>query len=175
MAEYPLRPRSTRPGGGSWIGRLFIVPHVIVGVGLIGWAVLTLLWIVAGQDVRGRVVTAERHTTRRGVVSYSVGCAYPSRSGERHASTSVSESYFDGLPWQVRQPSRTGGETAVAPITVRVLEVGPLHHAVALPNRWSRWSHPGVVLGIAAFWNAVVSVFVYRDWVLPLRRNRADP
>ncbi|CAA9383284.1 MAG: hypothetical protein AVDCRST_MAG64-805 [uncultured Phycisphaerae bacterium] len=164
-------PRRLWPRGGSWFDRIFIIPHVIVGVGLIGFSLLNLVWLIAGTDVEGRVLAAEERTSTKGVVSHGVDYAYPSGAGERRDRTDVSQVYYEGLPAELRRPSRPAGEGDSVPITVRVLEAGPVHHAVALPNRWSRWSCLGMALAVTAFWNAIVSAFVYRDWILPRRRH----
>src|SRR5436190_17123604 len=67
----------------SWFARLFIVPHFLVGIGLIGVLILTLAWAAFGHDVQGVIDDARQTTNSKGKPIYQIEFHYADRGHEK--------------------------------------------------------------------------------------------
>ena len=164
-----LPKRGAAAGGcGLWFARLFILPHVIVGAGFIGCAVLYPVWALLGTDTQATVVG---RSIRRGE-SWTHHIEYVYKHGGRQyrGSSEVDEAYYNTLR-TLDAPEKVEAEP---PPTVRVrhLGVGRLRYASALPPGAGMWSSLGFILVFAVFWNAILSVFVILLWIMPWRSRR---
>src|SRR5436853_5751233 len=83
-------------GLGLWGLRLFILPHTFVGLFLIGQVLLTILWLIAGDDMTGRITRA--WTEQHKGTNYYVGYRYKIGPVEHHEQASVSSSVYDQIP-----------------------------------------------------------------------------
>ncbi len=150
---------------------------MLVGIGLIFYTLLTLLWVIAGDNVSGRVTRAWISTSRKGGSSHNIEFVYKPRLIERSGRTTVPREYFDRLPASIKTkepgPSPLAWKDASdVLIPVRVLEFGALRRAAALPTPASIWKEAGAAIAICLFWNGIVSVFVYQLWIKPMRAHR---
>jgi hypothetical protein len=162
-------------GPQLWFIRLFILPHTFAGVFLLGQTLLAFLWLVGGDDTIGRITRAwtEQH---KGTCYY---VAYQYDIGTVHSDqTSISESLYQQLPESIRHPQESSPEQEDSPTTLlrlRVFNFGNLKKVSSLPP-YGRY--PIVEFGqtffVTAFWNGILSVFLYQAWVRPYRLRRAS-
>jgi hypothetical protein len=161
-------------GCGIWVMRLFILPHMCVGVWLLIQAMLTVGWFFAGNDVAGQVTYGWALPSKKST-AYEVEYRYPDGTTQGRAQASVSRDYYDQLPGPMRlaggRPTSTPAvPAATLPLRVRVFRVGPLFHVAPLPPVGeSIGAQLGFALFAAAFWNGIVSVFAYQFWIKPWR------
>ena len=136
------------------------MPHTLVGIGATGYLLFLFLWALIGSDIPGVVTDTEiTHSSKSGdhfilKYQYQVGAETKSGSG------SVSQTVYE------RFKSRE-----LTNITVRYFSLGPQEHA-ALHESQKRWSSVGMTLLWVAFWDSVLSVFLYQLWIKPLRRRQ---
>jgi hypothetical protein len=150
-------------GCGLWAIRLFILPHMIIGLGMLGTALTTTVQyvrvLVVGVECAGHVVQKTAEKGSKGHVYYSVDYAYPVNGVEHRGRVSVDQHVYEGL---------TEGD----PVPVRTLESDPEK------NPWPRIgsrSAPMEVLvawGAALFWNGIMSFGIWFLYVRPYRARR---
>jgi hypothetical protein len=157
----PLARRPQAVGAIRWLPRLFILPHVLVGLGLLGAVVIAVANPLFGTDADA-LITEERVSRTKGGYSYQVTYVYD-HGGERitgHRSFSLggrsSPSAEEHLP-----PGKI--------IPVRHIGTGALRHDVLLLPGEDAWKSVPPGLFMAAFWNGIVGIFVYTLWYIPWR------
>ena len=162
-------PRAIRRRQGAWagcavvFGRLFILPHMCVGVFLMLMVPITIGEMFFGTVQQGRIVGKWTTSTKR--TNYHIRYAYDVNGDHRAAERSCSEAEYQVIPDPARaQPPPT--------IEIRGLSVlGHYFHEAMLPGE-SRWAEIGALAGAALFWNGILSVFVYLLWILPWREKQ---
>src|SRR4051812_6039602 len=123
--HFPPPPRAVRarfPGAGCalWFPRLFILPHTVIGLWMIGHFSVVLLWLVAGSNVTGRIVDAKESTSSKGRKYYEIAYDVPMRGGGSIRKTEgASQGFYESLPRSVR--AHEAG--ASADVRVRVLKL----------------------------------------------------
>jgi len=164
-AHFPPPPRRLRggPGCGIWFLRLFILPHMCVGVFLITRLFLITLNALLGTDLEATVTAAYTKPASKGGTIYYIHYQYAAGDRVFTNSESVGEQTYDA----VSHPGEAEGRTAT--VHVRVLQLGPLHDHQLTGGR-SVWGKVGEALVFALFWNGILSVFVTLAWVAPIRR-----
>jgi hypothetical protein len=150
-------------GCGLWAIRLFILPHMIAGVVILGTALRTTVQYVrvlaVGVECEGRVVSKTAEKGSKGHVYYSVDYAYPLNGVEHHGRVPVDQDVYDRL-------------NVGDPVPVRTLEADP--EKSPWPRIGSR-SAPMEVLvawGVALFWNGFMTVGIWFLYVRPWRARR---
>jgi hypothetical protein len=157
----PPRRVHGRLGGGLWFTRIFIMPHMLVGIGAAGFLVFMLLWRLFGTDLPATVVGTDiSHSSKHGD-SYKLNYRFEAGGETRFDSDTVNYSVYQAYQNQGRSQTNP-------PVTVHYLGLGPLHHS-ALREGGSLWSTIGFLTLWACFWNGILSVFVYQFWVKPIR------
>ena len=119
LPQPPRRVRG-RLGGGLWFGRIFMLPHTLVGIGVIGFLIFMVLWQIAGSDIPG-TVTGSRisHSTKHGD-SYIFEYQFEAGGQRKQGSDSVSRALYDQYkPGIEAQPG----------VTVHYFAIGPLEHS----------------------------------------------
>ena len=164
-------PRSRASTFGRWSLRIFIFPHTLVGLAGLFVVPFLFCWAIAGQIVHGELVDKRSgtHTVgksdTRAVRYWDSVYVYTFQGKEYRKSVDVDQTKFDALPID---------SSAIAalhqPIDLRVLGIGKLHHADRADK--SPWGTVRSALLFVAFWNAIVSVFVYVAWVAPYRERK---
>lgn len=155
----PPRRVHGRLGGGIWGTRLFIMPHMLIGIGAAGYLIFLLLWRLFGADLPATVMdTKVSHSSKHGD-TYYLNYRFESGGETRFDSGAVS--------WSLYQLYQNKNQTN-PPVTVHYLGIGPLHHS-ALREGQSLWGEIGFLTLWACFWNGILSIFVYQIWVKPLR------
>jgi hypothetical protein len=165
-ADLPPPPRRlrTRPGLGCgpaasrWFLRLFIMPHCIIGACVLLSALyIPLLWL-AGTDAPGHVAKLSTSRGKGTKPYYRVEYAYTVNGGEHTTTETVNADEYNAL--------RVGDQYAV-----RVLESLPDILPQVRGPGGSRW-RGFAALGIALFWNGILSLFVWMAWVVPWRTRQ---
>ena len=179
VSQIPPRRVRMRLGTavGTWVGRIFILPHTLVGLGMIVLWLRALLWLVAGHNVQGAVSHAweETHKVKGGnSTTWYITYTYDDGQGICTEKTDVSSDYAHRLPGSlVGQPGKTMIERSESyPLTVRILPLWRFTMVAPILSVGSYLGQPGVLLLFAAFWNGIVSVFLYHLWVYPYRQRR---
>src|SRR5208337_2716532 len=161
----PEPPRTVRGGGGAvWFIRIFIMPHMLVGVVVAALFTLTVATALIGTDTKGTVLSTHKSRSRKGGRTYSVEYRYYAGWRAFTNSDSVSWQLYE----QIAAPQKLEGQPAL--VKVRYFVAGPLHHHV-LTEEHSAWSEAGFLLLFTLFWNGILSIFVYLAWIQPLRRR----
>jgi hypothetical protein len=147
-----------------WFARLFILPHVCVGVGLMGVFVLTVLTAFFGTDIEARVTKA--YTTRgKNRTIYNLDYTFSAGGHNYTKSDTVSQNTYSTA-------NRFSDiQEGTAKVKVRFFQAGPFHYHICTQDS-SPGSRIGLMLFFALFWNAILSVFVYLLWISPLRDRR---
>lgn len=134
--------------------RLFILPHTIVGIGLLLFAIAITLVSFFGSSAPAQVTADDvrhgKNNTYR--LFYAEGAA-----GQWHQNhRDVSRADFDATP-------------IGSPVQVRRLP--PLPTAQLVMPSGNRYPNPLFLWAMALFWDAIVSVFWYAAWIEPLQKK----
>jgi hypothetical protein len=164
--RLPMPPRQVHGGVGCgvWFARLFILPHMCVGVGLIGMFALAALVAAFGTDFMARVTRAYTSRGSKGGTTYNL--AYQYDAGGRQFTNSATVGA--GTYAAVSRPGDLEGHAEM--VRVRHIGLGSLHYHLLTQER-SAWTAAGQFLLFALFWNGIVSVFVVLLWVMPIRQR----
>ncbi len=162
----PVRRREGTLGCGIVFGRLFILPHVIVGLFLLlVMFPATIAAVFFGEVHDGRVVKTWTTTGKKGSVTYRMKYSYDAGGQERTGDRTVSKTEYQQLSgWSEGQWS--------GPLKVHTTSVmGHYFDQVVLPDE-SPWEPVGLSLVMALLWNGIVFIFVYLLWIAPWREKR---
>jgi hypothetical protein len=165
LIELPPAPRRLRrrpgvgigPAVGRWLVRLIILPHCIVGIGLILPAIYVPTLLIFGDDVPGVIAGLSTSPAKSGL-NYHVHYSY-TVDGLNYTDKDTVTAY-DYSSTHVGQQCK-----------VRVLQSLPS----MLPQRLtaqSPWLVAPQYLLMALLWNAFISIFVWLAWVAPWRTRQ---
>jgi hypothetical protein len=159
----PPAPRRVRvyPGvsrGEYWFGRIFILPHTIIGICAFGYLLFLLMWLVFGTDIPGVVTGAEAEPYSKGV-HYTVKYTYQLGNETKTGSEGVSQEVYERFH---RQEKDKPG------VTVHYFALGSHEHR-GLREGGSLWGEVWRIALWAGFWNMIMSLALYQLWVKPLR------
>jgi len=151
--------RVSRPigsGCGLWALRLFLLPHTLVGFGLLLTVPSRILVAAAGSDVNGIVDEVTHGVSSKGRPYTTVHYHYEF-NGSIHKETYSPDNDDSDIPrWSDAVHGKAMG------VGSRVL---------FLPDK----SHPvrqTIMFAVAAiFWNGLMSIFLYASWYVPLRET----
>jgi len=166
MIEFELeqptpRPIRRRPGHGSFIGcvHIFILPHTLVGIGALGYAIwtsiMTVLIALMGEVVPGEVTERQKSRSGKGGTAYHVHYVYKVDGKDHTGSSQTDAAGFAQLDKGTR-------------VNVRILPAFPEAEPQLLaPGTWNPWLGVAFVWFFALFWNGIVSVFLWTLYVQP--------
>lgn len=159
LPKPPRRVRSSGGKGGLWFGRIFTLPHTLIGVGVTGYFLFMVLWALAGSDIPGVVTDTEiTHSSKSGD-HYYLKYQYQAGAETKAGSGGVSEGVYE------RFKSRE-----LTNVTVRYFSLGPMDHA-ELDESKKHWGGVGMLLLWVTFWDLAVSLAVFQLWIKPIRRR----
>lgn len=166
LDQFPAPPRNVHgwAGWGVWFGRLFLLPHVCIGAGLLLFLPFVIVWAGFGVQVTGHVVDGHISRSSKGSVSYKLDFVYDLNGVAYQDSQSVGQQAYH----QLRPAPRN--DMAPMPVTILHFNIGPLRYAGILDAR-SRASVFWRAFFFALFWNAIVSLFVWLLWIVPQRKK----
>jgi hypothetical protein len=146
-------------GGALWFPRIFILPHTLIGIGVVLYLIFVLLWALLGADIPGTVIGSYiSHSSKHGD-SYYLKYRYQAGGETKRDSDSVSLDMYERYQ---------SGNGVNVPVTVHYFGIGSLHRA-GLREGGSLWKRFGGLVFWAAFWNSIMFAFIYQFWVKPLR------
>lgn len=159
--SLPQPPRRVhgKLGGSLWFTRIFIMPHMLIGIGALGYLAFLLLWLALGTDIPAVVTGRDISHSSKGGTRYHLKYQFQVDGQTKSVRTSVSYDLYE--LYQFHNQSNP-------PVTVHYFAIGPLQHS-ALRESGSLWSELGFLSLWAGFWNTVMSVFLYQIWIKPLR------
>jgi len=143
---------------------LFILPHMCVGLGLIGMFALAVLVAAFGTDLTARVTRAYTSRGSKGGTIYNLTYQYEAGGQQFTKSDTVGAGTYAAV-------SRPGDlEGRAETVRVRHIGLGSLHYHL-MTQEHSAWIAAGQLLLFALFWNGIVSIFVVVLWVMPIRQR----
>ena len=152
LAMPPRTPRR-REGHGRLFTfvHVFLLPHTLVGVGLVGFFLLGVLHLAFGHEQDARVVDVETYMNKKGGTRTTLHFAYDLDGERRMGSQGISADL-------------AARYTPSAPLRVKVLALGPFTRADLAGTQGD--SSVGVLLFAALLWNGLMLVF---HWTLTFR------
>jgi hypothetical protein len=159
----PIKRRRGSSGGCVMVfGRLFILPHTIIGIGMLFMVPLTMAEVLFGDVHQGRIV--KKWTTTGEDTSYHIGYEYDADGMHRKGDRTCSRSQYSAI----NDPARNQTPQSVK---IRSLHLGRHWHVALLPGE-SGWGKVVFYLIFGTFWNGIVAVFVYVLWIAPWREKQ---
>src|SRR5688572_30797451 len=173
-SEVPRRLRRRNgpeaTGCGLWFLRLFILPHTLIGLGLIGWVFVNFALLVAGTSTDAQVIaksTGRGKNEQTYVVEYVFG-----ENNRFHDKTSVNRAVYQRIALPDGKVQVEKDTSAPPPtIPIRYLSAGDLHYSQSRLGT-GIWGVLGFSLVFATFWNAILSIFFYMAWIGPFVGNK---
>ncbi|HEV8379790.1 MAG TPA: DUF3592 domain-containing protein [Tepidisphaeraceae bacterium] len=159
----PIRRRSGALAArcGLVFGRLFILPHILVGIAMAFMVPMTSVKMFFGDAGEGRIV--KKWTTSGEETNYHIKYEYDADGVHHTAECTCSRSAYDAMG----DPARTQPSIEIRSVNL----LGQHFHESLLPGEW-RLGKIGFYLLFALFWNGVLSVFVYVLWIAPWRTRQ---
>jgi hypothetical protein len=140
-------------------GRLFILPHVIGGIGMALVVLSKLLLVLIGTATLGTVESKTVSKSSKGRCIYYVDYSFRTGNSIHRGETQIDRDFYDGLAER-------------APVQVLYLGLAPEYISDILqlgkslpPNTW-------LATIFAGFWNAILSPFVNMLYIRPWRRKK---
>lgn len=158
LGTLPRMVRRKKRHAGPGCIRIFILPHVIAGIGMIAYFLFLAYMAAAGEEVTGRVVAASEGTDDDGDPVYTLEYRYRAGGGDYRGSSTVSCETYGRLS--------DGG-------VVRVVTFPPAPGVGS--DIAGEEGHAGRLLLVsffALFWNGILSVFVWQAWIAPALHRR---
>jgi hypothetical protein len=158
----PVRRKSGMLGGcGLVFGRLFIMPHTIAGIVLLAMVPLTIAEMFFGTVQHGAIIA--KWTTYSKRTNYHLRYTYVVAGRTQTAERSCSQAEYNPInPAQQPPPA----------IEIRGINfLGHYFHEALLPDE-SRFGKVALWVGMALFWNGVLSIFFYMFWIFPWLEKR---
>lgn len=147
--------------GGIWFGRIFILPHIIIGICALGYLMFLLMWRLFGADIPGVVAGTESEAYSKGV-HYRVKYTYRVGQEIKVDSQAVSQKVYERFHLQ---------EDDKPKVNVHYFALGSYEHC-RIHEGGSLWKEVGAIALWAGFWNTILTVFIFQLWVAPLRLRR---
>jgi len=153
LGPLPRVIRRRKRGIGPGCIRIFILPHTLVGIGMILYALFLAAILLFGEEVPGRVVDGSQGTDDDGDPLYTVAYTYRVGGTEYRGSSAVSRETFTRV-----------SDGGVVRVVVFPLAPGVGSSIAGEPGRGSALLF---VVVFAVFWNGILSVFLWQIYVLP--------
>jgi hypothetical protein len=160
LRSPPPRPVSRRSGTGTVIFlRLFILPHTLIGFGVLFLVVFEPVFLILTPGIPATVIALTPHTSRKGGTTYRVTYRYSPADAPAVGLTGEEQ-----ISWAEFHGLHSGSQ-----IHVHTAAVGS-HRYTRLSRSFSDYiRHRYPMWFWALFWNAIMSVFLYVAWVAPIR------
>lgn len=158
----PPRQLRTRSKTGSILlicVRLFVLPHVIVGIGMALVMLSKLLLVLIGTATLGTVESRTFSKERKGRYSYHVHYSFRTDNSIHRGKTQIDCDSYDVLPER-------------ASVQVLYLGLAPEYISDILQPGKSLPPTTWKAILFAGFWNALLFPFVYLLYIMPWRRKR---
>lgn len=160
----PPRAVRRREGtGGRFLGmRLFILPHTLIGIGVLLFVIGEPVLIGLTPTTPGVVTDLSAHTGRKGGTTYRMDFDYsPTGTGgwAAHDRETITRNEYEILHPGDRVRVHTAG-------------IGRFHY-VTLSRSFGAYARSRFRIWVwAIFWNGVMSFILYPMWVRPIRHRK---
>ncbi len=160
LLSPPPRPiRRRRPSqAGTWLVRLFILPHTLVGIGLTFFLLLVFALILFGSNTQGHVLEKSTSKVKNGY-AYHIHYQYEVDHLIHTKKETVSLPEYNAL--------NEGSE-----IQVKYLNFGFHVFGTMIRPQPHPWQQVGMVVFFTVFWNGIVMVFAWAIYIDPWIRKR---
>ncbi len=143
---------------GGWFPRLFILPHVIIGICLIVYPFLMLITNVYGTELKATVTDKVSYRDSEGDRAFKVAYKYTWNNKEQEEESGLNRREFK--QYNVGDP-----------INVRFFALAPDYTRTIRPVR-GEYAQPDLATVafyafFALFWNGILSVFVLLLYIVP--------
>jgi hypothetical protein len=168
LARRPPRTVRRRTGTSGCVvifGRLFILPHMIIGLVLLLAVPATIGAVFFGNVHQGHVVRTWTGRGSKGRTKYNLRYSYEAGGKQRTGERTISQRQYGKL-----NGSQKGG--LISPIQVWTLNLGGYYFDQVVLSDESPWESVGLAFLFALFWNGVLSIFVYMFWITPWQSRR---
>ena len=158
----PPRQLKRRSAGSLLEGgclRLFILPHILVGIGVFLLVVSKLAMGIVGSRADASIIGRTATPSSKGGTSYHVQFTFIANRERYEGKSQMNQSAFNELPEQGRLP-------------IVYLSFAPRYFAEYVPPGKTFPSNTWMLLAFALFWNAIVSLFAYPFYIAPWREKR---
>lgn len=157
-----VRARTSRIG--IWGDRIFILPHMLVGVFFLFVLMPgSVVWALFGENHSARVTRIWSDTTSRGATHYHVAFTYSFSGRARSEDQGVSLDHYQRLEREAKT-DRT--------VTVRAISVGPLFYGHLIDGTLDAWKQAGVLWLFGSFWSLICGLFFFALYVEPYRQRK---
>jgi hypothetical protein len=155
LAPPPRTVRQTGRAERTFVFRLLMIPHAIVGVGTLLYTMFLVSLVLMSEPKRGEIVGKNVRVDDRDT-TYLVRFAYTVDGRQYEQSTAVTEEEFGKIG---------EGES----LTIRVHPWAPSAGSyLAMQNRWGQVI---MMTGFTLFWNGILATFAWMLIVKPARRR----
>lgn len=178
--ELESRPRRVRwarksDAGGLWGGRLFILPHIIAGVGVTCFLFVLIAWTLLGTDIPAQPISVWTSTSKKHGTSYYSTFSYvvDGQSFTGDSDISVSEYLRIAPPGKsATGPNQLAAVPSAAPLTIRTFGLGRWRYTKSASSAQTGWGQIAFITLWVTFWNGILSVFVNLLYIKPYRQFR---
>ena len=172
-------PRRVRYVGKTgwliWLGRLFILPHTLVGLALIGVVILGPFWAMYGVDRTAKVVdiAVQRGRDSKERNTYYLTYVHSPFGTERRNSQSVPLEEFSRVVGTTDGSMPVQGvESEYKDVRVRGWGTPPFYYEQIVGPTESPWEYYIGPAIMCVFWNGLLFVFAKSIWWAPRRMKR---
>ncbi|HEX3151123.1 MAG TPA: DUF3592 domain-containing protein [Gemmataceae bacterium] len=152
--------RDRKGAVGRWVGRLFILPHTIIGLFLLGSAVTSTVLFVRvwlfGEEYTTHIVRKTETKGAKGGMHYAFECEFDVDGNVHMIRIPVDKETYAAMKVDDSIDIRALGSSPDRGQWIRLEGRSPLKEAL---DPW----------GSALFWNAIVAIFVWIFYVAPIR------
>jgi hypothetical protein len=177
----PPAPREVKRRAGAqfglWAIRLFILPHTLFGIALLGAMLFLPIWQLCGTESMAPATRAWASSTRRST-NYQVEYVDPV-TGKLRQRGGLARVEFDRIAklLRIQDAARTSVDADTKPspvpvVRVKTLKIGQWHYSDVIAAGSSGWKAVGGVWAMGLFWNAIIGVFAFMVYVQPWRQWR---
>lgn len=142
-----------------WGPRLFILPHMIVGVGFVCVFLIKVALGVFGTRTEGRVDLLDLKSSKKNEVSYKLEYSFFVNEQKHHGESQVEGNSYQALKVHHKVP-------------VVYLSWLPSLASDAIERDRPFPHHTWLIGGFSVLWNGIVGVFFYVLYIAPLREKR---
>lgn len=158
----PPRKIKTRSRAGMFgliFARLFILPHTVVGLGMLLLLFSKIILALIGSHTEARVLEKTTQHGAKSSVTYKVAYSFTHGVADYSGSTQIDQKAYQRL--------RDGG-----PVPIVYLSFAPQYVSDYQDPHQRFPANTGFLLFIALFWNGIVAIFVYVLYIDPWRRKQ---
>ncbi len=173
--EPPPPPRRVKRTNafGVFFFRLFISPHVIIGIGLLFAMAGIVIWQLAGKETEVTAIRIWEGQTQKGGTTRHVEYGNPVSGKLEQASINKTEyaRLATIMPQGKIIPPKEEKNTHPK-VRLKTLVVGKWNYTDVIEQGSSGWKRVGLVWAFGGFWNLIMGFAVLAAFVIPAREKK---